>query len=155
MATQRAQLIDFESTWLDELIPMWRASFEDGVGIRDPHPLDGQRNYFLKQVLPANEVRLAIEDSVLVGFIAASRTSIAQLYVRIGCQQRGLGTMMLDWAKRQSQGRLWLYTFARNRRACAFYERHDFVAVAYGFEPMWQLDDVRYEWDGGTRVQHL
>jgi ribosomal protein S18 acetylase RimI-like enzyme len=92
---------------------------------------------------------------VLVGFIAASRTSIAQLYVRIGCQQRGLGTMMLDWAKRQSQGRLWLYTFVRNRRACAFYERHDFVAVAYGFEPMWQLDDVRYEWDGGTSVQQL
>jgi hypothetical protein len=100
MAAQRAQFIGFESTRLGELIPLWRASFEEGVGIRDPHALDGQRNYFLNQGLPANDIRLAIEDGVLVGFIAASRTSIAHLYVRIGCQQRRLGTMMLGWAKR-------------------------------------------------------
>ena len=36
--------------------------------------------------------------------------------------------------------------FARNAGACAFYERNAFVAVAHGFEPTWQLADVRYEW---------
>jgi RimJ/RimL family protein N-acetyltransferase len=46
----------------------------------------------------------------------------------------------------QSAGSLWLYTFARNRVARAFYEQNGFVDVAHGFEPLWQLDDVRYEW---------
>jgi RimJ/RimL family protein N-acetyltransferase len=45
-----------------------------------------------------------------------------------------------------SAGSLWLYTFARNERARRFYERNGFVAVAFGYEPFWQLDDVRYEW---------
>jgi hypothetical protein len=53
---------------------------------------------------------------------------------------------LLDWAKRHSGGTLWLYTFARNARACAFCESQGFAAVARGFEPNWQLADVRYEW---------
>lgn len=50
------------------------------------------------------------------------------------------------WAKSGSHGHLCLYTFARNARARAFYEKHGFRAVAHGFEPTWHLDDVRYEW---------
>jgi ribosomal protein S18 acetylase RimI-like enzyme len=68
-------------------------------------------------------------------------------------QRNGLGTRMLDWAKAQSNGSLWLYTFAQNTRACAFYERSGFVAVERGFEEQWQLEDVRYEWtrdNGGS-----
>ena len=39
-----------------------------------------------------------------------------------------------------------LYTFARNRVARAFYERHGFVLERQAFEPHWQLDDVLYRW---------
>lgn len=139
-------LAAFDPGRLDELVAMWRASFEAGVGVKDPHPLDEQRRFFLDQVLPCNEVRLALAGDEMVGFIAASRESISQLYVRVGCQRRGIGTRMLDWAKSQSAGRLWLYTFQRNHGACAFYERHGFVPVERGFEPLWRLEDVRYEW---------
>ena len=136
----------YDPAWLETLIPAWRASFEDGVGIRDPHPIADQRRYFVDQVLASFTVRVAVVDGAPAGFIAASAQSIAQLYVWIGLQGRGVGTRMLDWAKAQSSGRLWLYTFAQNKRACAFYERHGFVAVARGFEPTWKLADVRYEW---------
>jgi len=139
-------LAGFDGEWLDELIPMWRRSFEAGVGIVDPHPLAEQEKYFLDKVLPHYAVRLALLDSRLVGFVAASADSIAQLYVRVGWQRRGIGTRMLDWAKRQSGGNLWLYTFARNRGARAFYARQGFVEVAYGLETSWQLDDVRLQW---------
>ena len=71
---------------------------------------------------------------------------MAQLYVRVGFHRQGIGTTLLAWAMAQSAGSLWLYTFARNRVARAFYEQHGFVDVAHGFEPLWQLDDVRYEW---------
>lgn len=32
-------LVEYDSARLDELVRMWRASFEAGVGIVDPHPI--------------------------------------------------------------------------------------------------------------------
>jgi len=139
-------LAEFEAARLDELVAMWRASFEAGVGIKDPHPMTAQKDYFLTQVLPRNAVRIALLGGELVGFVAASRESIAQLYVRIGFQRRGIGRQFLAWAKAQSGGSLWLYTFARNEGAQRFYEREGFRIVARGFEPIWQLEDIKYEW---------
>lgn len=139
-------LAAFDAQRVDELVAMWRAAFERGVGIVDPHPLAEQRDYLLREVVPHNDVRLALLEDELVGFVAASAESIAQLYVRIGYQRRGIGTAMVEWAKRQSAGSLWLYTFARNLGARAFYEQQGFVAIAHGFEPTWQLADVKYRW---------
>ena len=129
---------------------LWRASFEAGVGIIDPHPLAEKRQYFLSEVLPHNQVRFALSAGQLVGFLAASAESVAQLYVRVGFQRRGIGAQLLAWAKAQSDGSLWLYTFAQNHGARAFYERNGFIATAHGFEPTWQLDDVKYQWTRGA-----
>lgn len=129
---------------------MWRESFEEAVGIVDPHPIAEQVRYLEREVLPANAVKVLLEDGALVGFVAASRESIAQLYVRRDRQRRGLGTRMLEWARERSSGGLWLYTFARNTRACAFYESRGFRAAARGFEPRWGLEDIRYEWRRGA-----
>jgi len=136
----------YQPDCLEALIPLWRASFEAGVGIVDPHPLAEQRAYFLAEVLPGNELCLAWWEDRLAGFIAATPRRVAQLYVAVGLQGRGIGRALLDGAKARSGGSLDLYTFARNRGACAFYERQGFVAVERGFEPHWQLEDVRYEW---------
>lgn len=140
------RLVEFRAEFADELVPLWRASFEAGVGVKDPHPLHEQRAYLMNEVVPRNSVRVAFLGDAMAGFAAASNESLAQLYVNTGFQRRGIGTRLLEWAKRQSDGSLWLYTFARNARACAFYERNGFRAVARGFEPSWQLEDVRYEW---------
>ena len=141
-------LVPFEPRWLDALVPMWRTSFEAGVGVIDPHPLSDQRQYFVDVVLPHNSVRLALDGDDLVGFIACSSESVAQLYVRVDRQRVGIGTQMVRWAKRQSSGSLWLYTFARNSGARAFYARNGFVEIARGFEASWQLDDVKLQWIG-------
>ncbi len=130
---------------------MWRACFESGVGVTDPHPLAEQEQYFLLDIVPSNTVRVAMSGTQLIGFIAASAESVTQLHVRTGFQRRGVGTALLSWAKRQSRGSLWLYTFARNRVARAFYEHHGFVAVAHGFEPVWRLEDVKYHWSAHPR----
>lgn len=142
---------DFRMDSLDELVEMWRQSFEDGVGITDPHTLQQQRDYFLTEVLPKHTVKVAWLDGQLVGFVAASSDSVVQLHVRVGHFRQGIGSQLLDWAKAHSGGSLWLFTFAQNQRARSFYEHHGFRAVAFGFEPTWQLADVRYEW---TQSRH-
>lgn len=139
-------LVKYDASHLDALIPLWREAFEYGVGITDPHPLSEQREYFLSQVLPTHRVTLALLGAKLVGFVAASEESVSQLHVRVGFHRQGIGSTLLAWAKAHSSGRLWLYTFARNLRACAFYEKNGFVVLERGFEPIWKLDDVKYGW---------
>lgn len=141
---------EFRPEDAEELVPMWRESFEFGVGVTDPHPIEEQARYLLTEVVPNNAIRVARLDGHIVGFVAASPNSIAQLYVRRGFQRRGIGTRLLAWAKAQSAGTLWLHTFARNAGARAFYERHGFEIVARGHEPNWKLDDLRYEWSANT-----
>jgi ribosomal protein S18 acetylase RimI-like enzyme len=138
--------VDFDSTRTDELVRMWRESFEFGVGVIDPHPIEDQRDHFVSAVVPNNAVRMALLDDQLVGFIAATKESITHLYVRVGHHHCGVGSQLLSWAKAQSDGKLWLFAFARNAVARAFYEKHGFEIIARGFEPTWQLDDIKYEW---------
>ena len=128
------------------LVRMWRASFEFGVGILDPHPIERQVAFLFEQLVPGNRLVVAKDGETIVGFCASNPQSVAALYVRVENIGRGIGTELLRRAQAESSGSLWLYTFARNPRARRFYERHGFVATAHGFEPVWQLDDVRYEW---------
>ncbi len=143
---QNVALSRYTASSLEDLLRLWRESFEHGVGVTDPHPLEEQRAFFLSEVLPKNSVRLALHAGSLVGFIAATPESISQLYVRVTCLAQGVGSLLLHWAKEQSIGSLWLYTFARNTNARRFYEKNGFKAVATGFEPTWKLEDVKYEW---------
>ena len=143
----KPRFVPFEIGMADGLVRMWREAFEHGVGVVDPHPIDGQRAYFIEQVLPRHRVTVALDEADrTVGFVAANAASIGQLHVRVSCHGQGIGSALLERAKADSVGSLWLYTFARNTRARRFYEGRGFAAVAFGFEPTWKLDDVRYEW---------
>ena len=150
MTPREINLVEFDPAFTDDLVRLWRASFEDGVGIVDPNPIEGLKLVFLDKVVGANDMRVALRDNEIVGFIAATPESVSHLYVRIGCQRAGVGTRLLDWAKAQSNGSLWLYTFAQNTRACAFYQRSGFRDVGHGMEAPWpgalELEDVRFEW---------
>jgi GNAT superfamily N-acetyltransferase len=129
-----------------ELVAMWRASFEWGVGVTDPHPVEEQTAYLLDHVVPSHRVVVAHDESGVVGFLASTDDSVGQLYVRVDRIGRGIGSGLLHLAKQQSSGHLWLYTFARNHRALASYTHHGFAEVARGFEQAWQLEDVRMDW---------
>lgn len=99
MIDRPIEIAEYQSSLLGELVPMWRASFEPGVGVIDPHPIAEQEEFFLTQVLPCNAVRVALSEGQLVGFVAASTESVAQLYVRKGFQRRGIGSELLQLDK--------------------------------------------------------
>lgn len=128
---------------------MWRTSFEFGVGVKDPHPIEGQLTYFNEQIVPQHSVRLAWHGEDLVGFLASNQESVAQLHVKVGLHRQGIGSQLLNMAKAESAGSLWLFTFQQNVVARQFYERHGFSVVQLGFEPTWQLADVKYLWIRG------
>ena len=115
------KLVAFDPVCIAELVHMWRDSFEDAVGIVDPHPIEQQQTYLLTEVAPKSAIRIAWCEDKVIGLVAAARQSVLQLYVHKNYQRRGLGRQMLNWAKQQSDGTLWLYTFAQNSKACSFY----------------------------------
>jgi hypothetical protein len=101
-----AALAEYTPSCQEALVRMWRESFEFGVGITDPHPIAQQAAYFETEILPKNSVRLALLAGQLVGFVAASGESVAQLHVRVGFHRLGIGSQLLNWAKNQSIGTL-------------------------------------------------
>ena len=118
--------------------------------LRDPHTEAETRAWMRDTVFTRYSVRLAEVDGEIAGFAARDGAWLMQLYVKPGLTGRGIGTqlvrdMLADAAFATPVLRL--HTFARNAGARRFYERHGFVAVAFGDgtgnpegEP-----DVRYE----------
>lgn len=141
------EIVEFSPDQTDELVAMWRASFEHGVGITDPHPIEEQRDFLLNELAPNHEIRVALANGQIAGFIAASPESISALYVHVDHLGRGIGTQLLEWAKNRSEdGKLWLHTFESNLVAQRFYEKNGFTLIERGFEEHWQLADIKYEW---------
>ncbi len=137
---------EYEATDAVELVAMWRDSFEHGVGIRDPKPIEDQRAYFLSEVVPRNRVRVIKNDGSIVAFIASTPEFISQLYVRVQDIGRGLGIELMEVAKAESEGSLWLYTFAQNANARRFYERHRFIELERESANMYKLEAIKYAW---------
>ena len=118
--------------------------------LRDPHTEAETRAWMRDTVFTRYSVRLAEVDGEIVGFAARDGAWLMQLYVKPGWTGRSIGTNLLRIVLADSAFAtpvLRLYTFARNEGARRFYERHGFVAVAFGDgsgnqegEP-----DVRYE----------
>ena len=69
---------------------------------------------------------LARDGDTLVGFLALkpADSCLDQLFVAPAAQGTGVGRALLDFAKRQLPGGLWLHTAAENVRARRFYERN-------------------------------
>src|SRR5678809_212677 len=107
------ELVEYDASFLERLLRLWREAFEFGVGVIDPHPLSEQREYFLSRVLPQHRVTLAVRESQLVGFVAASEESVSQLHVQVGLHRQGIGSVLLASSKAQSRGELWLYAFSQ------------------------------------------
>lgn len=140
----------FEPHQTDEVVRMWRASFEHGVGITDHHPIEDQRKFFVDEIVPSYTVRVAVDGAVIVGVMATKPESVELLYVRVQSIGQGIGSRLLALAKQESCGSLWLYTFAGNANARRFYERHGFQEVERESENMWKLEAIKYRWVRGA-----
>jgi len=141
-------IVDYNREHGPELVRMWRRSFEQAVGVFDYHTFEEQLRFLEDKLVHENHVRVVVEESSskIIGFMASTPVSISQLYVHVDHQNQGIGSALLEIAKRESAGRLRLFTFKTNQHAQRFYERHGFRIVGYGFEEQWQLEDIEYEW---------
>ena len=125
---------------------MWRNSKERAIGQKENHSFKSHVN-FLNNILPKQyQIDLALIDDKVVGMVAYNEIEISQLYIHIDYQGIGIGQTLLNKVKKQSSGRLTLYTFEVNENSQRFYERNGFKIIGRGHENEENLPDIQYEW---------
>jgi putative acetyltransferase len=124
-----ARLRKLELTDMDVVARIHRAAFEDRLPwIPRLHTLEEYRDYYRQHIFRVCSVWGAVQETTIQGFIAFRQNWIDQFYVLPRVQGRGLGSDLLEVAKRGSS-RLHLWTFQRNIPARRFYEARGFALV--------------------------
>jgi GNAT superfamily N-acetyltransferase len=102
---------------------------------------------FRQHVLPGFDTWVAVWDGEVLGFLTLNGSYVERLYVHPDRQGLGVGSALLEHAKRCSPQGLELHTHQRNTQARQFYERRDFKAVRFGISPPPESEpDVEYHW---------
>ncbi len=135
----------------DAIADLYVASRADALGYLHRIRTDDEDRAWIKStVLRRGITWIACLRDRIVGFLALVDDDVDQLYLLPGTYRQGIGTLLLERAKRASPEHLCLYTFQRNTRARAFYEAHGFTPTRLGdgSKNEEQEPDVYYEWHG-------
>ena len=146
MKTRRLLLFDIEAA-----ARVHRISFDHALPwLAGLHTPDEDLWFYRERVFATCTVWGAFEGNEMRGVIAFRDDWIEQLYILPAAQSRGLGSELLDVAKRASE-RLQLWTFQRNAPARRFYEARGFLLVEQtdGARNEEKEPDARYVWTRG------
>ena len=109
---------------------LWLSAREAAIGAIPPpvHDADDVRGHFASHVVSECELWLAVDErGELAGILVLDGDWVDQLYVDPQHTGRGIGSSLLDVAKRERPHGLRLWTFQSNAGAQRFYLRHGFV----------------------------
>jgi GNAT superfamily N-acetyltransferase len=117
--------------------------------------LPEENRWFVRELLlPQYEVWVAEEAGRVVAFAGLQDDVLGHLFVHPSAQGHGVGTELLDLAKRERPNGFTLWTHQASE-ACAFYDARGLVAVELtdGATTRERLPDVRYAWTPGSAAR--
>ena len=133
---------------MDAAARVHRAAFDQAMPwLSGLHTSDEDRWFYREHVFKTCTLWGVFDRTIMTGMIAFRDDWIEQLYVLPVAQGRGVGTELLEIAKRASD-RLQLWTFQRNAPARRFYEARGFALVdeSDGTRNEEKEPDARYLW---------
>jgi GNAT superfamily N-acetyltransferase len=132
----------------DAVAAVYLAAFHATYAFPLAHTDDQVRDWIRDRLIPSGETWVATLDGAVVAMAVVRPGDLDQLYVAPHAQGHGIGSALVDHAKRLSPTGLGLYTFQVNERARRFYGHHGFVADAFGDGSgnEERQPDVHYQW---------
>jgi len=133
----------------DATARLWLASWRStGLAVAVHVTEAGNRERIARELAGGWEAYLAWDDDRLVGFLALKPETgcLDQLFIEPHAQGTGIGRALLEFAKAQLPGGIWLRTSVENRRACRFYERNGFRAAETVPHPTLSHQTFIYRW---------
>jgi ribosomal protein S18 acetylase RimI-like enzyme len=135
----------------DAIARVFTASFGTLSFLPKLHSPEEDRAFIADVVLREQDVLVAEQNGEVVGFISmAHGDTVEHLYVDPDRRGRGVGSTLLDEAKRLMPGGFGLWLFQRNEPARRFYEKHGMrlVQMTDGHANEEKTPDARYDWPG-------
>lgn len=80
----------------------------------------------IEKYLPNSEVYIAEEINNILGFVALNENYIAAIFVDIEQQGKGIGTLLLNYAK-NLRTELKLNVYQKNKKSVRFYKYNEFM----------------------------
>jgi len=131
-------------------VKMWRSSREKSIGIPETHSLEAHMNFVRAYLAEGKKICIALDNTqrISVGVLVLNKHYLDQLYIHNDYQSLGIGEMLLNFAKNNSDNRIVLRTFQINKKAQMFYEKRGFKAISFsdGSNNEEGLPDIEYEW---------
>jgi len=141
---------EYRAEDFDAVTILWRISRERSLPEfqqEKGHFFYEDRDYFRNHVLMENRIWVVDVDNRPVAFMAMNNDFVDQLYIHPSYWRKGIGNVLLQFAREQSPEHVWLYTLQVNVNARAFYEKNGFIAEKFGVSPPPESEpDVEYHW---------
>lgn len=133
---------------LDKVVALWYRSWTHSFpNLNHPLPFEQWKSRFENEYAKNADVWVAASPGRIVGFIVVRDNVIAQIFVDVDIQRCGVGTALLNQAKKISPNGLRLTTLEQNFQGRRFYEKHGFVAGVTGINPINGQPNVEYCWN--------
>lgn len=131
----------------DAVALIWTESWQStGLAAGSGGDLAFHRQRLPQEIARGWSIHVARCAGVVVGFLAFHQGKLEQLWIAPSMQGRGIGKLLLDFAKAQMLEGFWLTTQAANLGACRFYEREGLVRGPVSAHPRSGRPIVRFDW---------
>ncbi|TWH53371.1 putative acetyltransferase [Dulcicalothrix desertica PCC 7102] len=132
---------------LDEVVTLWYRSWTHTFpNLNHPQPFKEWKSRLQNEYAPS-DVWVATTKERIVGFLVAKDGVISQIFVDVDIQRSGVGTTLLNQAKKIYPDGLKLTTLEQNVNARQFYEKHGFVPGLRGINPINEQSNIEYCWN--------
>jgi ribosomal protein S18 acetylase RimI-like enzyme len=133
---------------LDEVVALWYRSWTKAFSdLKHPQSFEQWKVRFQNDYANNAEIWIAEISNKIVGFVIIVDNEIAQIFVDVDIQRKGIGTILINKAKQISAKGLKLTTLQQNIHAHHFYEKHGFLVGKMGMNPINGHPNIEYFWN--------